>query len=148
MQHSSFGLAGAFALTLALVNPASAGFHPMHGFAPGGHVAFPHHFGPFPPFHGGEAHMFHHGRDRQGQFYSAGFLDPGGADVPTPIEYSNFAHEAPGINITITPPAPGGAHSRPQSYADSFGPKIIFIGSHPRPNAKKLPVVVYGIPPE
>jgi hypothetical protein len=149
MQHSSLGLAVAFAATLAAANSASAGFHPMHGFAPAHHVAFGRHFGPIAPFHGHEAHMFHQGRDRAGLFFSAGSLDVGGAASPAAVESSNFGSDGPAINVTITPPAQDGAYSRQQSHADSFGPKIIVIGGHTRPaNAKKMPVVVYGVQPD
>jgi hypothetical protein len=148
MQHSSLGLATALVFTFASAGSASAAFHPAHGFGPVHHMGFAHHFGPFAAFRRREAHIFHHGRDRQGLFFSAGYQDPAGAPAPQ-AESSGPGSDAPIINVTIAPPFTGEAYSRPQAYADNFGPKIIVIGGHTRPaHAKKMPVVIYGTHPD
>jgi hypothetical protein len=152
MQPSSIGLAAAFALTLATLGPASAGFvgrsphiirpAPM---IPPARMTMANHDRQFGRFEAPGRETFRRGRDRQFPSFGGGYF--GGPDLTsTPdAQPPSFVAGAPVVNVTIVTQAPGAASSPPENYAAGARPKIILIGAHPRAtHFEKLPIVIYG----
>jgi hypothetical protein len=152
MQPSSIGLAAAFALTLATLGPAHAGFvarspHmiPAVHMMPPAHMMMANHVRQFGRFGAPGREAFGRGRDRQFPSFGGGYF--GGQDfTPAPdAQPPSFVAGAPVVNVTIVTQAPGAASSPPENHVASTRPKIILIGAHARAaHFEKLPIVIYG----
>jgi hypothetical protein len=152
MQPSSIGLAVAFALTLAPLGPANAGFiarsphmmPPAH-IIPPAHMIMANHIRQFGNLDASGREAFRRGRDRR--FPSLGFGYPDGQAFSSPADTGapNFAPGAPVVNVTIVTAGSGAASSPSENYVASARPKIILIGARPRvTHFEKLPIVIYG----
>jgi hypothetical protein len=150
MKNSSFRLAASAAVTFLLVGSATAAaMGPRHGFIFSSHAHFGRHSDHFSVRDEHGEHEFHHRHDRGPALFSGGYYqgEPDVASAPD-AEPGFLGSGGPTINITIAPSTTHNAGLHAPAYADLAAPKIIAVGPQSRlAHSKKMPTIVYGIPP-